>query len=209
MTAPMAGTELPELDCDIRAHMTVGSSGADVSCLQQALIEAGLLEISAPTGFFGPLTKTALTRWQQSRGVPATGYFGPLSLAAFGHSGASPAAAMEHGHEPLDVSAWPRVPSVAISVHTDAMSGYNLEIKPVSFTFAPEHVNGAVLQNEGHAHLYINGTKITRVYGPWLHVSADLFKEGTNEVVVTLNANDHSDIAIGGVRVEAKTSITK
>jgi len=65
--------------------LTVGSKGTDVSALQQVLINAGFLNIAAPTAYFGPLTRTALAAWQKSRSIsPAVGYFGPLTRAAIG-----------------------------------------------------------------------------------------------------------------------------
>jgi LPXTG-site transpeptidase (sortase) family protein len=61
-------------------NLTLGSSGASVSALQQFLINGGFLKISSATGYFGPLTKTALGAWQASVGIsPSTGYFGPVS----------------------------------------------------------------------------------------------------------------------------------
>src|SRR5438552_3394844 len=46
--------------------LTVGSKGDDVSALQQLLISNGFLNIAAPTGYFGGLTKAALVKWQKS-----------------------------------------------------------------------------------------------------------------------------------------------
>jgi peptidoglycan hydrolase-like protein with peptidoglycan-binding domain len=65
-------------------NLTVGSKGADVSALQQVLINGGYLTVvSAPTAFFGPATKAALIKWQAAAGVsPTSGYFGPKSQAA-------------------------------------------------------------------------------------------------------------------------------
>ncbi len=64
-------------------NLTLGSRGGDVSALQQILISKGFLRISAPTGYFGRLTKLALREWQASAGIsPAFGYFGPISRAA-------------------------------------------------------------------------------------------------------------------------------
>jgi len=63
-------------------NLTVGSQGADVKALQQMLIDAGYLKISAPTGYFGPLTKVALAAWQKANSIsPAVGYFGPITRA--------------------------------------------------------------------------------------------------------------------------------
>lgn len=200
---PMAYTESTDA-CHIEAALTVGSKGAEVMCLQSRLIEAGHLTLSVPTGYFGSLTKAGVMRWQASKNVAATGYFGSLSIAAWN---GVPAPAMQM-HEPMDVSAWPSVPSVSIVLHKDSMSGYNLEIVPVNFRFAPEHVNGAVLPNEGHAHLYIDGKKVSRVYGSWTHLAKEYFiASGDHEVHVTLNANDHSDLAVGDKRIEARAHV--
>ncbi|HRH55242.1 MAG TPA: peptidoglycan-binding domain-containing protein [Candidatus Paceibacterota bacterium] len=63
--------------------LSYGSTGADVNALQQMLIDAGLLAIEAPTGWFGPMTRAALAQWQAAHGVaPAVGYFGPITRAA-------------------------------------------------------------------------------------------------------------------------------
>ena len=112
-------------------------------------------------------------------------------------------------HTPLDIAGWPSVPSVAFTAHDDAMSGFNIEIATTNFRFAPEHVNGPVLANEGHAHIYVDGTKVARVYGNWFHVPKEAFKTaGKHEIRVTLNANDHSDLSSGGDVIDAKQTIT-
>ncbi|MDB5194194.1 MAG: hypothetical protein JWN50_208 [Parcubacteria group bacterium] len=69
--------------------LTVGSSGADVTALQQILVSKGYLTIPAGTayGYFGSLTKAAVARWQASASIsPAAGYFGPISRAALSAS---------------------------------------------------------------------------------------------------------------------------
>lgn len=70
--------------------LTVGSSGADVTALQQILVSKGYLTMPAGTayGYFGGLTKAAVARWQAASGIsPAAGYFGPKSRAALAVSG--------------------------------------------------------------------------------------------------------------------------
>lgn len=71
--------------------LTIGSQGADVSALQQTLINEGYLKISEPTAYFGPMTKTALAAWQKANLINPSGYFGPISQAkiAGGLSGTS------------------------------------------------------------------------------------------------------------------------
>jgi peptidoglycan hydrolase-like protein with peptidoglycan-binding domain len=68
---------------DFTNDLTVGSTGADVSSLQQLLINKGYLTaVSAPTGYFGALTQSALAKFQAANGIsPAAGYFGPKTRA--------------------------------------------------------------------------------------------------------------------------------
>jgi hypothetical protein len=62
--------------------LTLGSKGADVNALQSLLINAGDLNVSAPTGYFGAMTKAALVAYQTAKGIsPASGYFGPKTRA--------------------------------------------------------------------------------------------------------------------------------
>ncbi len=60
-----------------------GASGADVTALQNFLAGKGYFSASA-TGFFGPITKAAVSAWQSASGVsPAAGYFGSISRAKY------------------------------------------------------------------------------------------------------------------------------
>jgi hypothetical protein len=59
-----------------------GSQGEDVSRLQQILIDVGELDMTAPTGYFDSVTKTALRMWQRSRGISYTGTLGPITRDA-------------------------------------------------------------------------------------------------------------------------------
>lgn len=62
--------------------LTVGSSGADVTALQNWLNAQGYLKVSA-TGYFGSATQAAVVAWQKVAGLtPAAGYFGAKSRAA-------------------------------------------------------------------------------------------------------------------------------
>ena len=77
----VAGTSTHAASFTFTRNLTVGISGNDVAALQQFLITAGFLKIPAPTGYFGPLTRTALGTWQTAAGIyPAAGFFGPISI---------------------------------------------------------------------------------------------------------------------------------
>lgn len=70
--------------CSFTRNLTVGSTGSDVTCLQNALIAGGYSIPAGATGYFGGETKAAVIAWQKASGVtPTAGYFGPRSRAAF------------------------------------------------------------------------------------------------------------------------------
>ncbi|PIW96259.1 hypothetical protein COZ83_01845, partial [Candidatus Kaiserbacteria bacterium CG_4_8_14_3_um_filter_50_23] len=57
----------------------MGSTGADVTCLQNALIAGGFSIPAGATGYFGTQTRAAVASWQSSKNIaPAVGYFGPI-----------------------------------------------------------------------------------------------------------------------------------
>lgn len=67
---------------NITQSLTLGSTGANVTLLQQYLVAKGVLTMPAGTsyGYFGPLTKFALAKFQQQNGIsPAVGFFGPVT----------------------------------------------------------------------------------------------------------------------------------
>jgi len=132
-----------------------------------------------------------------------------------GHDHGAPAAhgGMDHGGtdhaqmhgQPITLVA-EDAPSLAIRVMPDPMSGHNLFVETEGFAFAPQNASGDHQPGEGHAHVYVNGTKIGRLYGPWLHLP-DLPK-GEVTVEVTLNANDHRPLAVNGAPITAREVLT-
>ncbi|HVT74873.1 MAG TPA: peptidoglycan-binding domain-containing protein [Candidatus Paceibacterota bacterium] len=55
--------------------------GSQVTALQSALVAKGYLK-AAPNGVFGPATLAAVKAFQKDMGVPVTGFYGPLTRAA-------------------------------------------------------------------------------------------------------------------------------
>ncbi len=114
--------------------------------------------------------------------------------------------AHSHAHLHSQVEVDPdNAPAVSIKVEKDALAGWNVYVAVENFRFAPELVNQVNTPNEGHAHLYLNGRKITRLYGTAFHI--DGMKPGENVVSVSLNANDHSDLVLGGEPIQAEALI--
>lgn len=108
-------------------------------------------------------------------------------------------------HEAMTEAATPP-PTLMLTLHPDGAQSRNLHIGTTNFSFAPEAVNGPHIPGQGHAHVYVNNVKIARAYGPWLQLAA--LPKGTHFIRVTLNANDHSSLAINGQPIEASTEVT-
>lgn len=108
-------------------------------------------------------------------------------------------------HRLLDVSGDGRVPGLTLSLHPDGERSWNLRIGARDFHFSPTAVNEPHVAGQGHAHIYVNGKKYARAYGEWVHLAN--LPQGEIEVRVTLNANDHRQMADGTVPIEATLRI--
>ena len=110
-----------------------------------------------------------------------------------------------HAHDTLiDLPSGSDAPSVDMALHSEP-GGRNLQILTENFRFSPERVNDAHVDGEGHAHVYIDGIKIARIYGPWFHIGA--LPENAKTLTVTLNSNDHSNLSVGGVPLSVSCSL--
>lgn len=114
-----------------------------------------------------------------------------------------------HQHPPREVPPDKPVPSVNHLTFPDVMDGYNIQIITRNFKFTPAAINLESQDNEGHAHIYVNGEKIARVYSHWYHLPGTLLQPGENEVKVTLNANDHSEWSVDGDSIASFVSVRK
>jgi len=128
-----------------------------------------------------------------------------------GHDHADPAhhghaAAASHDHAtPYVLPSGADAPTLAIDLQPDPASGWNLRIDTTGFRFSPQNASRAHIPGEGHAHVYVNGRKVGRVYGQWVHL-ADM-PEGDVTVEVTLNANDHRPLVVGDTPLSATATI--
>jgi hypothetical protein len=93
-----------------------------------------------------------------------------------------------HAHRPAPApKPWPRV---QLQVEPDSMSGWNVHVRTDNFRFSPETAGAQRQPGQGHAHLYVDGKKVARLYGPWFHLPH--LTPGSHYLHVTLNADDHS-----------------
>lgn len=110
---------------------------------------------------------------------------------------------MDHSHLPIAVPAGAPGPGLSLVLSRDAMTGFNLKIITRNFSMMPppagvtdmQRLMGATVDGngliEGHAHLYVNGVKVQRLYGHDVHLPATLFKPGVNQITVSINNHGH------------------
>ncbi|MDO8523088.1 MAG: peptidoglycan-binding protein [bacterium] len=83
LVAQRSGSSSLGTGCSFSRDLKLGSKGDDVTCLQNYLKIKGFYNYSGgSTGFFGTITRAAVSAWQVANGVsPAAGYFGSKSRA--------------------------------------------------------------------------------------------------------------------------------
>lgn len=115
--------------------------------------------------------------------------------------------ATDHSHShtmAVDVPEGQVAPSAELNLNTDPAAGYNLHVDVSNFDFAAESVNGEHVSGEGHLHVYVDGEKVTRLYGEWYHLS---LSPGEHEVSVEFATNDHRSYAVDGTTISVSTTI--
>ena len=101
-------------------------------------------------------------------------------------------------HSNIEIGHNDSMPCVKMTLYKDSMSGYNVHIETVNFTFAPSNVSSDHVMGEGHSHVYVNGTKVARGYGDWVHIPT----AGNGSLIkVELNANNHSAYTHHGIQI--------
>lgn len=111
-----------------------------------------------------------------------------------------------HQHSQIDIPSSSPRPEISIHASRDAVAGWNIHLVLKHFIFTPEKVNQAPVVGEGHAHLYLNGKKIARLYDEWYHLPE--LARGKHIISVTLNANNHAEFSVEGRTISATTTIT-
>lgn len=111
-----------------------------------------------------------------------------------------------HDHGALFDMDSANAPAVELQVIPLIDGSYNIRVATRNFVFTPQLVDQAPIAGEGHAHLYIDGVKIARIYGEWFHLPS--LPEAAEIVSVVLYANDHSAFAVDGLPVSASVMLS-
>ena len=100
------------------------------------------------------------------------------------------------------------IPTISFDLAQDpaAMGGWDVHVTTTNFTFTPQNVNQAPVPNQGHVHIYVDGTLYVS-YGPWYHLG-DL-TPGQHTITVALAANDHSIFTLKGNYIQEQKVITQ
>ena len=127
-----------------------------------------------------------------------------------GEDGMKMPAKGDGGHEMsagtlINVDDWAAVPTLDTAVYPDPVGGWNLNLVTANFTFDAAAAGRENIEGHGHAHVYVNGVKFGRVYGDWHHIGK--LPPGRNDVSVSLYANDHSGLALGGIKITGTTTV--
>lgn len=113
--------------------------------------------------------------------------------------------AADSHHDTHDVDA-AGAPEVGIDVTADPKSGWNVQATVEGFTITPENASTDHIEGQGHLHLYVDGVRVTRLYGPWWHLGE--LTEGDHEISVELATNNHHAYAVNGVPVAGSATVS-
>lgn len=110
-----------------------------------------------------------------------------------------------HMHESREITNANSIPSINIEVVKDPKSGWNLFVELDNFQFNGKNASKSHVDGEGHAHLYINGKKITRLYSTEYFLGE--LDSGPNTIRVELSSNDHSVLMFEGNVIDSMVLI--
>lgn len=116
----------------------------------------------------------------------------------------------EHSHDHSAAAAHkdmesPVPVSLDLATTVDAAGGLHIHIITENWRWAPEEVNQESRPGVGHAHIYANGEKLSRIYGPEHYVAG--LPPGFYEIKVDLNDNAHNALTINGTPLAALAGV--
>lgn len=185
----LGGVQAPAMTAPtFTRSLTLGSSGADVTALQNWLIGKGYSIPAGATGYFGAQTKAAVAAYQLAKGIaPAAGYFGPVTQARVAADSAmvvvpptgtpnTPSTVADGQDGSVTMTRSPYVTTSQTLKKGDTKDVYAVKFQATS---------GKVTVNRFDVHLN------TR---PWLVFSKVTLKDSNGNVLATKNLSSASDV---------------
>jgi len=202
-------------------YLSVGSTGADVTALQNWLIAEGfsipaISSGAASPGYFGSQTQGAVEKYQASVGIPNTGFVGPLTVAALnkGQTGTAMTGTTVAMTCPAGFVCTPvagTVPTTGIvagptGITTPGIAG-SLDLSNGSFVGNGTAVNdgqevdlGSVAFQTGASDMEVTSVAVDFNVRPWLYMNDLSIRDTTGKVladVPNISASNFTEITVG------------
>ena len=97
-------------------------------------------------------------------------------------------------------------PQATLVIQKDLTGGFNVHVKTTNFVWRPEMASMQHIPGEGHAHVYLDGRKIMRIYNEWFHLNTFQFSTKPGEQLLSIEfvGNDHAPYTIQGLPLGAQ-----
>ena len=94
-------------------------------------------------------------------------------------------------------------PQARLEVTKDPTGGFNVHVVTTNFVWRPEMASKQHVPGEGHAHVFLDGRKIMRIYNEWFHLNTYQFSTKPGEQLLSIEfvGNDHAPYTIQGLPV--------
>ena len=94
-------------------------------------------------------------------------------------------------------------PQATLEIKKDPTGGFNVHVVTRNFVWRPEMASMKHVPGEGHAHVYLDGRKIMRIYNEWFHLNTYQFSTRSGEQLLSIEfvGNDHAPYTIQGLPV--------
>ena len=114
-----------------------------------------------------------------------------------------PSQAQTNGAISVHEIAQEAAPQATLEIEKDPTGGFNVQVKTTNFLWRPEMASMQHVPREGHAHVYLDGRKIMRIYNEWFHLNTYQFSTRSGEQLLSIEfvGNDHAPYTIQGLPV--------
>lgn len=115
-------------------------------------------------------------------------------------SGSTSAQAHSNGAMSIHEISKENSPTASLEIEKDPTGGFNVHVVTTNFTWRPEMASMKHVQGEGHAHVFLDGRKIMRIYNEWFHLNTFQFATRAGEQLLSVEfvGNDHAPYTIQG-----------
>ena len=117
-----------------------------------------------------------------------------------------PSQAQSNGAISVHEIAQELAPNATLDIQKDPTGGFNVQVVTTNFVWRPEMASMQHVPGEGHAHVYLDGRKIMRIYNEWFHLNTFQFSTRAGEQLLSIEfvGNDHAPYTIQGLPVGAE-----